>query len=65
MQDAAIRDGWSNTPQYEAPWFADQLKHGACFALAMAPVAALSGQQLRAQATRPFDRLRRAILPGG
>ena len=32
----AIRASWSTTPAYEAPWFSDELKQGACFALAIA-----------------------------
>ncbi|AHD02879.1 hypothetical protein [Leisingera methylohalidivorans] len=63
MQNAAIRESWSTTPQYEAPWFSDQLKQGACFALSMAPVTTLSNYYLSKEHERPFTRLRRAILP--
>ncbi|MBY6142111.1 hypothetical protein KUV26_21975 [Leisingera daeponensis] len=63
MQNAAIRESWSTTPQYEAPWFSDQLKQGACFALSMAPVTTLSSYYLSKTPERPFTRLRRAILP--
>ncbi|WP_417280949.1 hypothetical protein [Celeribacter sp.] len=62
MEGAAIRESWSTTPQYEAPWFSDQLKQGACFAIAMAPVVSLSAQYLVPPAERPFARLRKAVL---
>lgn len=62
LQGQEIRDQWSTTPAYEAPWFSDQLKQGACFALSMAPVVALSAYQLsQATEARPFARLRAAL----
>lgn len=41
-----ILDSWSTTPQFEAPWFADQLKQASSFAIAMAPIFSLSGLSL-------------------
>jgi hypothetical protein len=62
MQSEAIRAAWSTTPEYEAPWFSDQLKQGAGFALAMAPVVNLSAYYLGEGEERPFARLRKALL---
>ena len=62
MQNQNIRQSWSTTPQYEAEWFSDQLKQGACFALSMAPVVNLSANYLNQQAERPYSRLRRKII---
>ncbi|WP_071872524.1 hypothetical protein [Atopomonas hussainii] len=62
LQDAEIRANWSTTPAYEAPWFSDQLKLGATFALAMAPVVTLSAQHLLSHTPPSFTRLRQALL---
>lgn len=59
MENEDIRQAWSTTPEYEAPWFSDQLKLGAVFALAMAPVVSLSAQYLCSTST--FSRLRKAL----
>jgi hypothetical protein len=62
MQSDAIRQGWSTTPEYEAPWFSDQLKQGACFALAMAPVVTLSAYYLSTPSLQRFARLKKSLL---
>lgn len=62
MQSEDIRQQWSTTPQYEAPWFSDELKQGACFAIAMAPVVSLSAYQLSRAPELRFARLRAALL---
>ncbi|MCP4149132.1 MAG: hypothetical protein GY757_15405 [bacterium] len=62
MGNEAIRNSWSTTPKYEAIWFSDQLKQGACFALSMSPVVNLSIQYLAPEAERPFTRLRKSLL---
>ncbi|MDB2579099.1 hypothetical protein N9Y00_08700 [Tateyamaria sp.] len=63
MQSDAIRIGWSTTPEYEAPWFSDQLKQGACFALAMAPVVTLSAHYIgTSPSEQRFTRLKQALL---
>lgn len=46
LKNEEIRNTWSTTPEYEAPWFSDQLKLGSAFALAMAPVVGLSAKHL-------------------
>ncbi|WP_370980763.1 hypothetical protein [Agaribacterium sp. ZY112] len=63
LQSDEIRQNWSTTPAYEAPWFSDQLKLGAAFAIAMAPVVSLSEQHLIKSNTPSFTRLRNAINP--
>lgn len=35
LQNEAIRNMWSTTPEYEAEWFSDELKQAACFTLNM------------------------------
>lgn len=35
LQEDDILNFWSSTPKYEAPWFVDQLKQAACFALSL------------------------------
>lgn len=46
MQNEEILNTWSTTPEFEAPWFSDQLKQASCFALAMSPVDRMCGQYL-------------------
>lgn len=46
LDSETIRSMWSTTPEFEAPWFSDQLKLGAAFALSMAPVVQLSADTL-------------------
>lgn len=62
LESNEIRQGWSTTPAYEAPWFSDQLRLGAAFAIAMAPVVSLSEQHLRDTTAPSFARLRTALL---
>ncbi|UTW08226.1 hypothetical protein [Pseudomonas benzenivorans] len=62
LQSDEIRQNWSTTPAYEAPWFSDQLKLGAAFAIAMAPVVSLSAQHLSRTTPPSFGRLRKALL---
>ncbi len=62
MQSAEILQSWSTTPEYEAPWFSDQLKQGACFALAMSPVVNLSAYYLAQPTGGTFSRLRKSLL---
>ena len=62
MENTEILNSWSSTPKYEAPWFSDQLKQGACFAIAMSPVVNLSSQHISPEAEKPFARLRRFLL---
>lgn len=62
LQSEAIRQNWSTTPAYEAPWFSDQLKLGAAFSVAMAPVVSLSAGHLLNASEPSFDRLRAALL---
>jgi hypothetical protein len=62
LQSEEIRQNWSTTPAYEAVWFSDQLKLGATFAIAMAPVVSLSAQHLKRATTPSFGRLRQALL---
>ncbi|WP_019277166.1 hypothetical protein [Vibrio coralliilyticus] len=64
LQGDVIRQTWSTTPDCEAPWFADQLKLGATFALAMSPVVNLSEQHLQRHTPTTFHRLRRSVLGG-
>lgn len=61
MESEAIRQAWSTTPLYEAPWFSDELKQGACFAIAMAPVVTLSATWLVPVGERPFARMAAAL----
>lgn len=63
LDNEQVRESWSTTPEYEAPWFSDQLKLGAVFALSMAPVVALSAQTLAAQGG--FSRLAAALKASG
>lgn len=65
LQSEEIRQNWSTTPEYEAPWFSDQLKLGAAFAIAMAPVVSLSEQHLCKTTPPTFTRLRQALLAKG
>ena len=62
MQSEEIRESWSTTPIYEADWFSDQLKMGACFALSMAPVTKLSEYYLNQVTEPPFKRLKQSLL---
>lgn len=62
LQSEEIRQNWSTTPAYEAPWFSDQLKLGAAFAIAMAPVVNLSEQHLNKTTPPTFMRMRKALL---
>lgn len=62
LQSEEIRQNWSTTPEYEAPWFSDQLKLGAAFAIAMSPVVNLSEQHLIKTTPPTFTRLRKALL---
>ncbi|MDF0733456.1 hypothetical protein P0Y43_22440 [Pseudomonas entomophila] len=62
LQSDEIRQNWSTTPAYEAPWFSDQLKLGAAFAIAMAPVVSLSELHLRKSTPPSFARLRKVLL---
>lgn len=60
-----ILNSWSSTPAYEAPWFSDQLKMGAAFAISMAPVVQLSAYHLlhhNTSTTSRFTRLSQALL---
>ncbi|MCJ8175090.1 hypothetical protein [Pseudomonas viridiflava] len=61
LESEEIRQNWSTTPEYEAPWFSDQLKLGAAFAIAMSPVVLLSGQHLIKTTPPTFSRLRKAL----
>lgn len=61
MESEAIRESWSTTPQYEAPWFSDQLKMGAAFAVSMAPVVSLSAYHLLGSGETTFARMKSAI----
>lgn len=31
LQEEEVRDTWSSTPDYEAPWFSDELKQSSCY----------------------------------
>ncbi len=62
LQSEEIRQNWSTTPEYEAPWFSDQLKLGAVFAISMAPVVNLSEQHLIDESSATFSRMRKALL---
>lgn len=65
QSSAEILNSWSSTPAYEAPWFSDQLKMGAAFAIAMAPVVQLSAYHLlhpQACSTARFTRLSQALV---
>ena len=65
LQSEEIRQNWSTTPAYEAPWFSDQLKLGAAFAIAMAPVVSLSELHLRKTTAPSFTRLRKVLQSRG
>lgn len=52
MQSEDVRNQWSTTPQYEAPWFADELKQAACFALSISPTVQLCAPSLADQSRR-------------
>jgi len=62
LKSEEIRQNWSTTPEYEAPWFSDQLKLGAAFAIAMAPIVNLSEQHLIKTIPPTFTRMRKALL---
>ena len=62
LQGDEILENWSTTPQFEALWFSDQLKMGAAFAIAMAPVVSLSEQHLIRITPPTFARMRKALL---
>lgn len=62
LQSETIRKSWSTTPEYEAPWFSDQLKLGAMFALAMMPVVNLCEQHLLKTTPARFERMRMALF---
>ncbi|KZM45692.1 MAG: hypothetical protein ACPGUE_14385 [Marinomonas sp.] len=62
LESDEIRQAWSTTPEYEAPWFSDQLKLGAAFAIAMAPVVSLSELHLNKSTPPSFSRLKSAVL---
>ncbi len=62
LQSDEILQTWSTTPEYEAPWFSDQLKLGAAFAIAMAPVVNLIEQHLIMTTPPTFTDLRNALL---
>lgn len=62
LESEEIRKNWSTTPEYEAPWFSDQLKLGAAFAIAMSPVVNLSEQHLLKTNPTSFSKLRKAIM---
>lgn len=62
LQSEEIRQNWSTTPEYEAPWFSDQLKLGAVFAISMSPVVNLSEQHLLKTTPQSFSRMRKALL---
>lgn len=62
LESEEIRQAWSTTPEYEAPWFSDQLKLGAAFAIAMAPVVSLSEFHLNKSTPPSFSRLKSAVL---
>lgn len=53
---------WSTTPDFEAPWFSDQLKQGAAFAIAMAPVVIMSEQHLKNSTISSFARMRKSLI---
>lgn len=62
LQNEEILMSWSTTPEYEAPWFSDQLKMGAAFAIAMSPVVNLSEHHLIKTTPPTFTRMRKALL---
>jgi hypothetical protein len=62
LQSDEILQGWSTTPEYEAPWFSDQLKMGAAFAISMAPVVNLSEQHLIKTTPPTFTRMRKVLI---
>ncbi len=62
LESEEIRNNWSTTPEYEAPWFSDQLKLGAAFSIAMSPVVNLSEQHLIKTTSPSFSRLRSALM---
>ena len=62
LESEEIRQQWSTTPAYEAPWFSDQLKLGAVFAIAMAPLVNLSAQHLCKTTPPSFSTMRTALL---
>ena len=61
LESEEILEIWSTTPKYEASWFSDQLKLGAAFAIAMAPVVSLSEKHLLKTYPQAFLNLRDAI----
>jgi hypothetical protein len=61
MQNTDILNSWSTTPEYEAAWFSDQLKQGACFALSMSPVVNLSKLYLVPDTKSTYARLGKAL----
>ncbi len=62
LESEEIRKNWSTTPEYEAPWFSDQLKLGAAFSIAMASVVSLSEQHLIKTTEPRFSRLRSVLM---
>lgn len=62
LEGEEIRQNWSTTPACEAPWFSDQLKMGAAFAVAMSPVVSLSALHLSQTTPPSFVRMRKALL---
>jgi len=61
LQNEEILQNWSTTPNDEPPWFSDQLKLGAAFAIAMSPVVNLSEQHLLKTTSPTFTRMRKAL----
>ena len=61
MQNEEILNTWSTTPEFEAPWFSDQLKQASCFALAMSPVDRMCGQYLL-DGFEIYERLSKKLL---
>jgi hypothetical protein len=64
MQNKEILETWSTTPEYEAPWFSDQLKQASCFALSMSPVTRMCDQYLL-DGFEIYERLRIKLLKTG
>lgn len=62
LESEEILKNWSSTPDFEPVWFSDQLKLGATFAIAMAPVVTLSEQHLIKTNEPTFARMRQALL---
>lgn len=62
LQQKEILENWSSTPDDEPPWFCDQLKMGAVFAIAMSPVVNLSAATLSSTTPLSFAYLRNDLL---